>query len=118
MEKVSFARVLQVVVFTNLFANSFVVYFELIGCNDLPNMDAATVNLRDKTDAFGCIMFEDAIVNTDVVTDSLSPRWPPWCRRAFVFNLSHPTSDILLALFDQVFDLPSRTFGFTNLVAW
>ena len=76
------------------------IYFEIIGCDGLPNMDSATLNLRDKTDAFACVIFEDCIVNSDVITDSLSPRWPPWCRRAFVFNIAQPTSDILLALFD------------------
>ena len=63
-------------------------------------MDKQTLNVRDKTDAFACVMFEDCIVNTDVITDSLSPRWLPWCRRAFVFNISHPSSDVHLALFD------------------
>jgi hypothetical protein len=76
------------------------VHIEIIGCNGLPNMDATTLNLRDKTDAFACIIVEDCIVNTDVISDSLSPRWPPWCRRAFAFNLNHPSSDVLLGIFD------------------
>ena len=76
------------------------VYFEVIGCDDLPNMDATTLNVVDKTDTFASIAFEDALVNTDIIGNSLSPRWMPWCYRAFVFNVSHPSSDILLALFD------------------
>ena len=76
------------------------VYFEVIGCDGLPNMDSTTLNVRDKTDAFACIAFEDALVNTDIISDSLSPRWMPWCYRAFVFNVSHPSSDILIGLFD------------------
>ena len=35
------------------------VYFEILQCDGLPNMDAATLNVRDKTDAFCCIAFED-----------------------------------------------------------
>ena len=77
------------------------LYVELIKADKLPNMDAATLNIRDKTDAFACMVFEDCIVNTDVVTDSLSPRWMPWCRRAFVFNISHPSSDLLIGIFDH-----------------
>lgn len=76
------------------------LYVELIKADNLPNMDATSLNLRDKTDAFACMVFEDCVVNTDVITDSLSPRWMPWCRRAFVFNIAHPSSDLLLGLFD------------------
>ena len=85
-------------VLTSFLASS--VYFELIGCDDLPNFDASTLNVYDKTDSFASIAFEDALVNTDVISDSLCPRWMPWCRRAFVFNVSHPSSDVLVALFD------------------
>jgi hypothetical protein len=76
------------------------VYFELIGCDGLPNLDAMTLNLNDKTDSFACVAFEDSIVNTDVISDSLSPRWMPWSYRAFAFKMDHPSSDILLSLFD------------------
>jgi hypothetical protein len=30
------------------------VYFEILKCDKLPNMDATTLNIRDKTDAFAC----------------------------------------------------------------
>lgn len=40
------------------------VYVEILGCEDLPNMDSLTLDVRDATDAFACIVFEDAIVNT------------------------------------------------------
>ena len=29
----------------------------------------------DKTDTFGCIVYEDTIDYTDYIVDSLSPRW-------------------------------------------
>jgi hypothetical protein len=76
------------------------LFVEVLGCDDLPNMDAATLNLRDKTDAFACLVFEDSIVNSDVIGDTLKPRWMPWCHRAFVFNISHPQSDLYLGVFD------------------
>jgi hypothetical protein len=76
------------------------LYVEVIGCDKLPNLDSTSLNLRDKTDAFACLIFEDAVVNTDVIGDSLSPRWMPWCRRAFVFNIAHPSSDLQLGIFD------------------
>jgi hypothetical protein len=76
------------------------LFLELIGCDGLPNMDSTSLNINDKTDAFACMVFEDCIVNTDVIGDCLSPRWMPWTRRAFAFNISHPSSDLLLGLFD------------------
>ena len=76
------------------------LYVEVIGCDDLPNMDAVTLNVRDKTDAFACLVFEDVIVNTDVIGDTLKPRWMPWSCRAFVFNISHPQSDLFVGVFD------------------
>ena len=76
------------------------LYFEILGCDDLPHVDAMTMNILDKTDAFACLMFEDAVVMTDVIDDSLSPRWMPWCCRSFVFNISHPSSALQLGIFD------------------
>jgi len=76
------------------------VYFEVLSAYQLPNMDALTANISDKTDAFGCIVFEDSVVMTDIITDTLSPRWMPWSRRAFVFNISHPSSIINVGIFD------------------
>jgi hypothetical protein len=76
------------------------VYFEILKCDKLPNMDATTLNIRDKTDAFACIAFEDCLINTDVIGDSLSPRWPHWSRRAFAFNIDHPSSDMFVSVLD------------------
>jgi len=69
------------------------LYVEVLGCTDLPKMNAV-----GKTDAFACLVFEDAITNTDVIGNCLSPRWMPWCRRAFVFNICHPSSSLFLGL--------------------
>lgn len=63
-------------------------------------MDAMTANVRDKTDAFACLVFEDAIVMTDVIGDTLSPRWPTWSQRAFAFNIGHPSSTLQIGVFD------------------
>ena len=73
-------------------------YIEIIGCDGLPNLDLAGVTGRDKSDPFVCIAFEDCIVNTDVINDCLSPRWMPWSRRAFVFNVMHPSSQFHIAV--------------------
>lgn len=71
---------------------------------DLPNMDL-NLTTRDQTDAFACIAFEDALVHTDVIGDTLSPRWMPWCQRAFVFNISHPSSSLYIGVFDHDHEL-------------
>ena len=76
------------------------LYVEVIGCDDLPNMDKMNLNPLDKTDAFVCLAFEDSAVNTDVIADELSPRWMPWSRRAFAFNISHLSSSLYVGIFD------------------
>ena len=40
------------------------------------------------------------MVRTDVIHDALDPRWMPWCTRAFCFNINHPSSILLLGVFD------------------
>jgi hypothetical protein len=75
------------------------VYFELIGCDNLPNLDASLTG-RNKTDAFACIVFEDCIAHTEVINDTLSPRWMPWTQRAFVFNIMHQSSQLRIGVFD------------------
>ena len=81
------------------------IYLEIIGCDKLPNMDVGNVSLKlphkDKTDAFACIVYEDVIVNTDVIANTVSPRWMPWCHRAFAFNILHPSSDVFIGIFDH-----------------
>jgi hypothetical protein len=73
------------------------VYFELLKCDELPNLDKMNMS---KTDAFANIVFESNIVNTDVINNCLNPRWPCWSTRAFVFNVEHPSSDIFISIVD------------------
>lgn len=58
------------------------------------------------TDAFVCAVFEDAMVQTPVIDDELSPHWLPWTQRAFCFGLCHPASLLHVGVFD--FDLGPR----------
>jgi hypothetical protein len=86
------------------------MFVEVIGCDHLPNCDsiplvgdvlpAANVLTGGKTDAFACLVFEDCIVNTDVINDSLCPRWMPWSQRAFIFRIMHPSSQLMVGVFD------------------
>lgn len=85
------------------------LYLEVLKCDGLPNMDT---KIDGKTDAFCCIVYEDAIVNTDVINDSLSPRWVPWCQRGFLFRMSHPSSQILIGVFD--YDSEKRLSAFNT----
>jgi len=71
------------------------LYVEVIGCDGLPNTDTF-----GKTDAFALVIFEDAFGKTDVIDDCLSPRWMPWSRRAFMFSMEHPSSDLRVGVFD------------------
>lgn len=74
-------------------------YLEILGCDGLPNLDISVAG-RNKSDPFVLIAFEDCVVNTDVINDCLAPRWMPWTRRAFVFNVMHPSSQFYIAVMD------------------
>lgn len=75
------------------------VYLEILGCDDLPNMEAVTF-LGNKTDAFVKVVYEDCICQTDVIDDKNSPRFLPWSKRAFVLHTNYPSSVINLGVFD------------------
>jgi hypothetical protein len=84
------------------------IYVEVIGCDDIPNLDFSVTG-RDKSDAFVCIVYEDCIVNTDVINDCLSPRWMPWTQRAFIFNVMHPSSQLYIGVFDHDQAVPGKS---------
>jgi hypothetical protein len=75
------------------------VFVEILGCNDLPDMDVS-VNSDDRTDPFVAMFFEDSIVRSDMLWDHINPRWMPWTMRAFCFHMRHPTSLLLIGVFD------------------
>lgn len=52
------------------------------------------------TDAFVACVYEDNFVRTPVIHDSLNPRWMPWSNRAFEFHIQHPSSILMLGVFD------------------
>lgn len=60
-----------------------------------------TLTRRDQTDAFVSIVYEDSAVVTDVIRDTLSPRWMPWHQRAFVLRVLDPKSIIFIGVFDR-----------------
>jgi len=80
------------------------LFVEVLGCDGLPNMDAGTVG-GGKTDAFACLVFEDSVMNTEVINDTLKPRWMPWTQRAFIFNVMHPSNDLMVGVLD--YDSPA-----------
>ena len=73
------------------------VHVEVIGCDDLVNMD---LGVNEKSDAFVSMVLEDAMVRTNIIHDSRSPRWMPWSTRAFAFRVCHPTSILMVGVFD------------------
>ena len=79
------------------------VYLEILSCHDLPNLDAVVAGQSvggDVTDAFVTAVLEDAMVQTDVIDNELSPHWLPWTKRAFCFGILHPASMLYLGCFD------------------
>ena len=75
------------------------LFVEILHCDKLPNLDVGGF-AGNKTDAFVSIVFEDAVVQTDVIDDTLSPRWLPWTKRAFIFHMLHSSSQLFLGVFD------------------
>jgi hypothetical protein len=75
------------------------VYLEILDCDGLPNLDTGGF-LGNKTDTFVCAIFEDTIVKTDVIDDSLAPRWLPWSNRAFIFHMMNSSSPLYIGVFD------------------
>lgn len=78
------------------------LYVEILSCTGLPNVDVGEA-VGNLTDCFVCAVFEDAMAQTPVIDDELSPHWLPWTQRAFCFGLMHPASMLYLGAFD--FDL-------------
>lgn len=76
------------------------VFVEIIGCDDLPNLDTGGF-AGNKTDAFVSLVFEDAFTQTDIIDDTLAPRWMPWTKRAFIFHMMHSSSQLFLGVFDN-----------------
>lgn len=75
------------------------IHLEILACDDLPDMDME-LNKTDDTDPFVGIVFEDNLVRTDMLWDISNPRWMPWTMRAFCFHVRHPTSLLMLGVFD------------------
>lgn len=75
------------------------VFLEILHCDNLPNLDTGGF-LGNKTDAFVAVVYEDAWGQTDVIADTLHPRFLPWSKRAFIFHMFHPSSDMFLGVFD------------------
>lgn len=74
------------------------IYLEVLSCHGLPNLDLA--HLNNVSDPFVGIVFEDAMVRTNVIWNSLNPHWLPWANRAFMLKVRHPTSILMLGVFD------------------
>jgi len=75
------------------------VYLEILRCRGLPNVDAGE-SFGNKTDAFVTVVYDDVMVQTDVIDDSLSPMWLPWQRRAFVLRMTHPSTALYVGVTD------------------
>lgn len=75
------------------------VFIEILECNGLPNTDAGGA-VGNKTDAFISLVYGDIMVQTDVIDDTCSPMFMPWCSRAFIFQLGHPSTALHIGVCD------------------
>mmetsp|Transcript_19961 Transcript_19961/g.22835 ORF Transcript_19961/g.22835 Transcript_19961/m.22835 type:complete len:1095 (+) Transcript_19961:84-3368(+) len=76
------------------------VKLEILSCEGLPNKDYGEI-FGNLTDPFVCIIYEDCLVETDVIADCINPMWMPWTQRAFVFNRMHELSSIYIGVFNH-----------------
>jgi hypothetical protein len=76
------------------------VYVEVIACEGLKNNKKIEKLVRKKTDPFICLIYEDCLVETDVIKNCNNPLFMPWTQRAFVFNTMSSLSSLYLGVFD------------------
>lgn len=75
------------------------LYVEVLGCDNLVMHNRPAISACTDINAFACLIFEDCIVNTDVINDDANPKWMPWSQRAFMFHVRHPSSQLMLGMF-------------------
>ena len=80
------------------------IFVEIIKCDNLPNLDMGG-SFGNKTDPFVSMVYEDCMAKSETIADCLHPRWMPWSKRAFIFNMSHTSSQLFIGVFDA--DEPS-----------
>ena len=74
------------------------LYVEILSCHALPNVDYGNA-VGNITDAFVCAIYGDAMAQTSIIDDELSPHWPAWTQRAFCFSMMHPSQVLYLGVF-------------------
>ncbi len=78
------------------------IYVEILSCQRLPNKNVGKA-FGNKADPFVCLIYEDCLVQTDVVRNCQNPLFMPWTQRAFVFNTMNTLSCLYLGVFDHDF---------------
>ncbi len=79
------------------------LYVEILGMDELVQLDRNSMVPGDKSDAYVTVAFEDAAISTDVIKDCSKPRFLPWTRRAFKFNMNYISSNLFIGCFDHDF---------------
>ena len=78
------------------------VYVEILSCEGLSNKNMGKA-LGNKADPFVCLIYEDCLVETDVIRNCQNPYFMPWAQRAFMFNTMNTLSSLYLGVFDHDF---------------
>lgn len=91
--------------------NTGYLFVEVIGCDNLDKKDTL-----GKSDPFVCLVFEDTAVTTDLIENTLNPRWMPWSKRAFAFRADHPSSILYLGKSLLGLSVSCRVINYHRLV--
>ncbi len=76
------------------------VYVEIIACEGLKSKSIQNF-IGKKADPFVSLVYEDCIVETDIIPNCNNPFFMPWTKRAFVFNTMNALSSLYLGVFDH-----------------
>jgi Ca2+-dependent lipid-binding protein len=95
-------------------ACSAILKFEVLHCVNLPNADGGAVGtmLGKKTDAFVAVICDDNFAKTSVINNCLSPVWPPFTKRGFLFPVNSTSRLVHVGVFDS--DEGDVTGGLSN----
>lgn len=79
------------------------LYVEAIHASELPNADGGAVGkaFGKKTDAFICFILDEDYSKTVTINNCLSPIWPCWEERGFIFPVSSISRVLHVGVFDS-----------------
>jgi len=77
------------------------IFIEVLSCDLNKKTLNASESFNGTPSVLTSLVYEDSFVKTDKIDDCFSPSWLPWTQRAFIFHMTHPSSQIYLGVQDD-----------------